>query len=129
LFWAWPSPAGWTPCIGPQLSGILSLAAQEGSVQRGTLLLASMRSVSACRSCCAALFIERSMGLMTRLKRHMKWIERAMGGLLILVGLAMLTGAFTDFSFWMLEGFEALGIPLPADPLISAQVFRHPSRS
>ncbi len=105
--------AGWTPCIGPQLGTILSLAAQEGSVQRGTLLLAVYALGLGLPFLLAALFIDRAMGLMNRLKRHMKWIERAMGGLLILVGLAMLTGAFTDISFWLLEAFEALGIPLP----------------
>lgn len=105
--------AGWTPCIGPQLGTILSLAAQEGSVRRGTLLLAVYALGLGLPFLLAALFIDRAMGVMNRLKRHMKWIERAMGGLLILVGLAMLTGAFTDFSFWLLEGFDALGIPLP----------------
>ena len=43
----------------------------------------------------------------------MKLIERLMGGLLILVGLALVTGAFTDFSYWMLETYEFLGVPLP----------------
>ncbi len=47
----------------------------------------------------AALFISRAMGVMNRLKRHMKWIERAMGALLLIVGVALLTGAFTDFSW------------------------------
>ena len=61
----------------------------------------------------AAIFVERSMGLMTRLKRHMKLIERAMGVLLLIVGLALLTGAFTDFSYWMLELYGAMGIPVP----------------
>jgi cytochrome c-type biogenesis protein len=42
---------GWTPCIGPQLGAILSLAATEASVERGTTLLGSMRSGSASRSC------------------------------------------------------------------------------
>jgi cytochrome c-type biogenesis protein len=61
----------------------------------------------------AAIFIERSMTLMAKLKKHMKLIERLMGGLLIVVGLALVTGAFTDFSYWMLETYEALGLPLP----------------
>jgi cytochrome c-type biogenesis protein len=103
---------GWTPCIGPQLGAILSLAAQEGSVQRGTALLGVYALGLGLPFLFAALFIERSMGLMTRLKRHMKAIERAMGVLLLLVGVALLTGAFTDFSFWMLETFDRLGIPL-----------------
>ena len=105
--------AGWTPCIGPQLGTILSLAAQEGSVQRGTFLLGVYAVGLGLPFLLSALFIERPMGLMNRLKRHMKWIERAMGGLLIVVGVMMLTGAFTDFSFWLLEIFTRLGIPLP----------------
>jgi cytochrome c-type biogenesis protein len=104
---------GWTPCIGPQLGAILSLAMQEGSAERGTLLLGVYALGLGLPFLLAAIFIERSMVLMTRLKRHMKLIERLMGGLLIVVGVALVTGAFTDFSFWMLETYEALGLPLP----------------
>ena len=53
------------------------------------------------------------MTFMARLKRHMKLIERLMGSLLVVVGLAMVTGAFTDFSFWMLETYQFLGLSLP----------------
>ncbi|MFE3837063.1 cytochrome c biogenesis CcdA family protein [Pseudogemmobacter sonorensis] len=105
--------AGWTPCIGPQLGTILSLAAQTDSVQKGTLLLGIYALGLGLPFLAAALFIERAMGLMNRLKRHMKWIERAMGGLLLIVGVMMVTGAFTDFSWWLLEIFTALGLPLP----------------
>lgn len=103
---------GWTPCIGPQLGAILSLAAQEGSVQRGTLLLGLYALGLGLPFLLAALFVERSLGLMQRLKPHMKTIERVMGALLIVVGLALLTGAFTDFSWWLLETFDRFGIPL-----------------
>ena len=105
--------AGWTPCIGPQLGTILSLAAQTESVQKGTLLLGVYALGLGLPFVISALFIERAMGVMTRLKRHMKTIERAMGALLIIVGIMMITGAFTDFSWWLLEGFEALGLPVP----------------
>jgi cytochrome c-type biogenesis protein len=103
---------GWTPCIGPQLGAILSIAAQEGSLSRGTVLLAVYAAGLGLPFLFAALFIERAMGLMARLKRHMRIIERAMGILLLVVGLALITGAFTDFSWWLLEIFGALGIPL-----------------
>ncbi|PLL11466.1 cytochrome C biogenesis protein [Tabrizicola sp. TH137] len=103
---------GWTPCIGPQLGAILSLAAQEGSVQRGTVLLGVYAAGLGIPFLLAAMFIERAMGIMQRLKPYMKWIERAMGLLLVGVGLALLTGAFTDFSWWLLETFDRLGIPL-----------------
>jgi cytochrome c-type biogenesis protein len=104
---------GWTPCIGPQLGAILSLAAQEGSMERGTLLLGVYALGLGLPFLLAAIFIEKSMHLMTKLKRYMKLIERLMGGLLILVGLMLVTGAFTDFSYWMLELYDALGVPLP----------------
>jgi cytochrome c-type biogenesis protein len=104
---------GWTPCIGPQLGAILSLAAQEGSTGRGTLLLGIYALGLGLPFLFAAIFIERSMVLMTKLKRHMRLIERLMGGLLLVVGLALVTGFFTDFSYWMLETYDALGLPLP----------------
>jgi cytochrome c-type biogenesis protein len=104
---------GWTPCIGPQLGAILSLAAQEGSMERGTLLLGVYALGLGLPFLLAAVFIEHSMALMSKLKRHMKLIERLMGGLLVIVGLALLTGAFTDFSYWMLETYDVLGLPLP----------------
>lgn len=103
---------GWTPCIGPQLGAILSLAAQEGSVHRGTVLLGFYALGLGLPFLLAALFVERSLGLMQRLKPHMKTIERVMGVLLLIVGLALLTGAFTDFSWWLLETFDRFGIPL-----------------
>ncbi len=101
---------GWTPCIGPQLGAILSLAATEASVARGTLLLGIYAAGLGIPFLLAAMFITRAMGLMNRIKPHMKLIERIMGGLLVLVGLALLTGAFTWFSFWLLETFPLLGL-------------------
>jgi cytochrome c-type biogenesis protein len=100
---------GWTPCIGPQLGAILSLAASEASVARGTLLLGVYAAGLGIPFLLAAMFITRATLLMNRIKPYMKLIERIMGILLIVVGLALLTGAFSAFSFWLLETFPALG--------------------
>ncbi|MEX0338829.1 MAG: cytochrome c biogenesis CcdA family protein, partial [Arenibacterium sp.] len=94
---------GWTPCIGPQLGAILSLAASEASVTRGTFLLGVYAAGLGIPFLLAAMFISRSMVLMNKMKRHMKLIERVMGGLLLVVGVALVTGAFTSFSWWLLE--------------------------
>ena len=99
---------GWTPCIGPQLGAILTLAASEASVSRGTLLLGIYAAGLGIPFLLAAMFMSRAMGLMNRMKRHMGLIEKSMGVLLVLVGLALVTGAFTSFSWWLLERFPAL---------------------
>ena len=101
---------GWTPCIGPQLGAILSLAASEASLARGTALLAVYAAGLGIPFLLVAVFVQRSMGLMNRMKRHMKIIERGMGLLLVLVGLALLTGAFSAFSWWLLETFPAMAV-------------------
>ncbi|MEO0633142.1 MAG: cytochrome c biogenesis protein CcdA [Pseudomonadota bacterium] len=99
---------GWTPCIGPQLGAILSLAASEASVTRGTVLLGIYAAGLGIPFLLAAMFMSRAMGLMNRIKRHMGLIEKSMGGLLVFVGLAMVLGWFTAFSFWLLEQFPVL---------------------
>ncbi len=101
---------GWTPCIGPQLGIILTLAATEASLARGTLLLGIYAIGLGLPFILTAIFIERATGVMTRMKRHMRLIERIMGLLLVAVGLALLTGAFSAFSFWLLETFPALAL-------------------
>lgn len=99
---------GWTPCIGPILGAILSMAAQEASITRGTLLLATYAIGLGLPFIIAAIFINRAIGVMNRFKRHMGMMEKIMGGLLVLVGLMLITGAFSSFSFWLLEMFPAL---------------------
>lgn len=101
---------GWTPCIGPQLGAILSMAASEASLTRGTLLLAVYAAGLGIPFLLAAMFLTRAMGVMNRIKKHMHKIEIAMGALLVLVGIALLTGAFTDFAFWLLETFPGLAL-------------------
>jgi cytochrome c-type biogenesis protein len=101
---------GWTPCIGPQLGAILSIAATEASVARGTALLGVYAVGLGIPFLLAAAFIDRAMVVLGRLKRHMKTIERVMGVLLIAVGVALMTGAFSSFAFWLLETFPALGL-------------------
>ncbi|MEK9734887.1 MAG: cytochrome c biogenesis protein CcdA [Paracoccaceae bacterium] len=99
---------GWTPCIGPQLASILTLAASEGSVARGTVLLGVYALGLGVPFLLVALFLSRLSATLTWLKRHMQIIERLMGLLLWTIGLMMLTGGFADFSFWILDTFPSL---------------------
>lgn len=99
---------GWTPCIGPQLGMILTLAATGGELSRGTALLAIYAIGLGIPFLLAAVFINRSITVMNRIKPWLKTIERAMGLLLLVVGVMLITGAFSAFSFWLLETFPAL---------------------
>lgn len=99
---------GWTPCIGPQLGAILSLAASEASVVRGTLLLGVYAAGLGIPFLLVALFLPRLTGTLGFFKRHMEQIERIMGLMLWTIGLLMLTGGFADLSYWLLEVFPSL---------------------
>ncbi len=99
---------GWTPCIGPILGAILSIAASEADVVRGTTLLAFYAAGLGIPFLLVAAFFPRLTGLMGWMRRHMERIERVMGLLLWTVGLLMLTGKFTDFSWWLNETFPVL---------------------
>ena len=100
---------GWTPCIGPQLASILTLAASEGSLVRGTTLLGVYALGLGVPFLLVALFLSRLSNTLNWLKQYMKIIELIMGLLLWTIGLLMLTGGFANFSFWILETFPSLG--------------------
>ncbi len=101
---------GWTPCIGPQLGMILSLAAGGAAVERGMALLAIYALGLGVPFLLSAIFINRAMGLMNRIKPHLKMIERVMGALLVIVGVALYRGDFARFAYWLLETFPGLAL-------------------
>ena len=100
---------GWTPCIGPQLGAILSLAASNGSILKGTILLGFYAIGLGIPFLLFAIFINRMDGPLNILKKNFDVIERIMGLMLWTVGLLMLTGGFSSISFWLLETFPSLG--------------------
>lgn len=100
---------GWTPCIGPVLGAILSLAAQEGSIERGIIMMAFYAMGLGLPFMLAAIFMHKFLGVMKSLRKHMGMIEKIMGVMLIVVGVMLVTGTFAELSFWLLETFPALG--------------------
>ena len=82
---------------------------QTGSVTRGTMLLGVYAIGLGLPFILSALFISRAMGVMNQMKRHMGLVEKIMGGLLVLVGVLMLTGGFSRMSYWLLENLPMLG--------------------
>lgn len=99
---------GWTPCIGPILAAILSVAASETTVTKGAGLLAVYSAGLGIPFLMAAFMVERFSAVLARMKKHLATVERAMGVLMILVGIGFLTGAVSNVSIWLLETFPAL---------------------
>ena len=93
--------AGWTPCIGPILAGILTIAASSSSISTGALLLSVYSAGLAIPFLLSAFALDRFLIFFDRIKSKMIWIERISGLLLIGVGILLLTGSMTllsDFS-------------------------------
>jgi cytochrome c-type biogenesis protein len=99
---------GWTPCIGPILAAILSVAASQATVEKGAVLLAVYSAGLGIPFLIAAFMVERFSSLFARMRRHLAKIERAMGVLLVITGIGFLTGSVSAISVWLLETFPGL---------------------
>jgi len=99
---------GWTPCIGPVLAAILTVAGSEQSVAQGALLLAAYSAGLGIPFVLAALAMKPLVALLKQMRSRFALVEKTMGGLLVLTGIAFLVGWITDMSFWLLEAFPAL---------------------
>lgn len=100
---------GWTPCIGPILAAILAVAASEQTVAKGAGLLAVYSLGLGVPFVAAAFAVEPFAAFIARFKHHLHRVEQVMGGLLVLTGIAFLTGSITQVSIWLLETFPVLG--------------------
>lgn len=100
---------GWTPCIGPILAAILAVAASEQTVTKGASLLAVYSLGLGIPFIVAAFAIEPFAAFLSRFKRHLHRVEQVMGALLVITGIAFLTGSINQMSVWLLEMFPGLG--------------------
>jgi cytochrome c-type biogenesis protein len=100
---------GWTPCIGPILAAILAVAGSETSVAKGAVLLAVYSAGLGIPFLLAAFAMKPFAAFMKRMRARFALVERTMGGLLVLTGVAFLAGWLADASYWLLETFPVLG--------------------
>jgi cytochrome c-type biogenesis protein len=99
---------GWTPCIGPVLAAILSIAASEQDVAKGAGLLAVYSFGLGIPFLLSAAAIGAFLGFQRRFRRHLRTVERVMGAALVVAGVMFLTGAMQDLSYWLLDNFSFL---------------------
>ena len=100
---------GWTPCIGPILAAILAVAASEETVAKGAGMLAVYSLGLGIPFIAAAFAAETFAAFLARMRANLGHVEKAMGGLLVLTGIAFLTGAIGQASYWLLDTFPILG--------------------
>jgi cytochrome c-type biogenesis protein len=95
---------GWVPCIGPTLGTILTLAVDQASAARGALLSAAYCLGLGAPFVVAALAFRRAMGTFGWVKQHYVWVLRIGGGMLVVIGLLLVTGAWdammSDLRSW-----------------------------
>lgn len=99
---------GWTPCLGPILATILSVAGQTGDMVSGGALLALYALGLGVPFMVAAFFIGPFLRWAKGFRRHLGLVERVMGAMLIAVGLMMISGDFERLAYFLLEVFPSL---------------------
>jgi len=99
---------GWTPCIGPILGSILMVGANTSTVGNGIILLSIYSLGLGLPFIVAAMFTNHFLRHARSLQRHSHKIQIGAGILMIIMGIAMVTGYLSDFSWWLLRAFPIL---------------------
>ena len=102
----------WTPCIGPTLGGVLTLAGIQGETGRGALLLAVYALGLAVPFLVTALAFSRATTAFAAVKRHYRAIVATGGGILIAMGVLILSGGFSELNIWAQRVTSELGLNL-----------------
>lgn len=102
----------WTPCTGPALGGILTLAGIDGQLAHGAFLLAVYSAGLAVPFLLTAVAFSRASTAFTVIKRHYRAIVAVGGGILIAMGILILSGGFTELNIWAQKLTSELGLNL-----------------
>ena len=100
---------GWTPCIGPVLGAILTVSAVQSSFQGSIGLLIAYALGLGLPFLLSAIFLREMLGRLKFLRRAGPPLQIAAGVVMVLFGVAMVTGKLSTFAYWLLETFPALG--------------------
>ncbi|MEV1288235.1 cytochrome c biogenesis protein CcdA [Micromonospora sp. NPDC049679] len=91
----------WVPCVGPTLGAVIGMATASGQTDRAVVLAVAYCLGLGLPFVIFGLGFQRLLGLFTTIRRNSRWVTRVGGALLILVGLALLTGGWGSFLIWL----------------------------
>ena len=100
---------GWTPCIGPILGSIITLAALEENIGRGILLLSFYSLGLAIPFIISGILINKFLFFSKNINKYTPKIMKVGGFILLLTGISILTGHLQIFGYFILEYFPFLG--------------------
>lgn len=103
---------GWTPCIGPTLAAVQSLAFVEASATRGAALSIAYSLGLGLPFVTLAIAFSRFAGALSWVRLHYMWVMRTGGVLLMLVGILLVTGWWTDLTIWLRVTIPGYTAPL-----------------
>lgn len=92
---------GWTPCVGPTLGAVQTLAFTDASAVRGALLMVFYCLGLGVPFIVAAIAFRRTLGAFGWVKRHYAWVMRIGGGMLVAVGVLLVTGVWDHITYQM----------------------------
>ena len=96
----------WLPCTGPTLSVVLALATTSGETSRAAALALAYSLGLGIPFVLFGLFFRKLLGVFRAIRRNSRWVTRIGGALLILVGIALVTGGWNHFLVWLLTTFD-----------------------
>jgi cytochrome c-type biogenesis protein len=99
----------WVPCTGPTLSAVLSLAATSGETGRAVVLVLAYCLGLGVPFVLFGLFFRKLLGVFRAVRRNSRWVTRIGGVLLILVGVALVTGGWGHFLIWLKTSLDFTG--------------------
>jgi cytochrome c-type biogenesis protein len=99
----------WLPCVGPTLAAVIGLATTSGETSRAVLLALAYSAGLGVPFVLFGLFFRKLLGVFRAVRRNSRWVTRVGGVLLVLVGIALVTGGWDHFLVWLKTTFDFTG--------------------
>jgi cytochrome c-type biogenesis protein len=102
----------WVPCVGPTLGAVLTLGMTSGSLPRAVILAVAYCLGLGIPFIVFGLGFRRLLGVVKAVRRNSRWVTRIGGAMLVLVGVLLITGVWSDFVVWLKDSTGTGSVPI-----------------